>query len=56
MSASTPVGTSNSTSPAVKNALAANACALLSPASSKNSVLMPQMNDAASVCSRSKTR
>ena len=47
----TPVGISKSTSPAVKNALAANACALLKPASSRKSVLIPQMNDAASVCS-----
>ena len=30
-------------------AFAANACVLLSPASSKKSVLMPQMNEAASV-------
>jgi hypothetical protein len=35
--------------PAVKKALAANASRLLSPASSRNSVLMPQMKDAASV-------
>jgi hypothetical protein len=33
----------------VKNALAAKASRLLSPASSRNSVLMPQMKDAASV-------
>jgi hypothetical protein len=36
--------------PAVKNALAVNACVLLSPPSSRNSVLIPQMNEAASVC------
>ena len=35
--------------PAVKKAFAANASKLDSPASSRNSVLMPQMNDAASV-------
>jgi len=33
----------------VKNALAANASRLLRPASSRKSVLMPQMKDAASV-------
>jgi hypothetical protein len=49
VSATAPVGTSNSTCPAVKKALAANAWALLSPASSRNSVLIPQMVDAASV-------
>src|SRR5262249_56700374 len=49
MSATTPVGTSKATIPAVKNAFAANASRLLSPASSRKSVLMPQMNDAASV-------
>jgi hypothetical protein len=37
--------------PAVKNALAANASTLLSPASSRKMVLMPQMNDEASVVS-----
>jgi hypothetical protein len=35
--------------PAVKNAFAANASRFDSPASSRNSVLMPQMNEAASV-------
>ena len=49
MSATTPVGTSNSTMPAVKNALAANASAFESPASRRKIVLIPQMNDAASV-------
>ena len=49
VSATTPVGTSKSTMPAVKNAFAANASRLLRPASSRNSVLMPQMNEAASV-------
>ena len=49
MSATIPVGTSNSTIPAVKNALAANASRLDSPASSRKIVLMPQISDAASV-------
>jgi hypothetical protein len=49
VSATTPVGTSKITIPAVKNALAANASALLSPASSRKRVLMPQMNEAARV-------
>src|SRR3954454_23250674 len=44
-----PVGTSNSTIPAVKNALAAKASRFESPASSRKIVLIPQMNDAASV-------
>ena len=35
----------------MKKALAPNAWALLSPASSRNRVLIPQMNDAASVVS-----
>jgi hypothetical protein len=39
-----------------KNALAANASVFDRPASSRNSVLMPQMNDAASVVSRVRTR
>ena len=56
VSATTPVGTSNSTMPAVKNAFAPNASALLKPASSRNSVLMPQMKDAASVCRSSNSR
>src|SRR4030095_6962763 len=47
VSATTPVGTSNSTIPAVKNAFAANAAVTLSPASSRNRVLMPQMNEPA---------
>ena len=49
MSATIPVGTSKSTMPAVKNALAANASRFESPASSRKIVLIPQMNDAASV-------
>jgi hypothetical protein len=42
--------------PAVNRALAANAAVLPSPASSRNSVLMPQMNEAARVLSRMRTR
>ena len=56
VSATTPVGISNSTMPAVKNALAAKACVLSSPASSRNRVLMPQMNEAASVVSSVSSR
>src|SRR5688500_2965786 len=48
-SAITPVGISNSTKPAVKNALAANASRLFKPASSRKRVLMPQINEAARV-------
>jgi hypothetical protein len=55
-SAITPVGISKSRRPAVKKALAANASPLLRPASSRKSVLMPQMNDAASVCRSSSPR
>ena len=49
VSATIPVGTSNRTIPAVKKALAANASAFESPASSRKIVLIPQMKDAASV-------
>ena len=49
VSATTPVGTSKMTMPMEKKAFAANASVLLRPASSRNSVLMPQMNEAASV-------
>jgi hypothetical protein len=42
--------------PTVKNALAANASVLLSPASSRKSVLIPQMNEAASVVRRVSSR
>src|SRR4029453_12961252 len=42
--------------PAVNRALAPNAAVLLSPASSRNSVLMPQMNDAARVLNSMSTR
>ena len=41
-----PVGISKITSPTVKKALTVNAWVLSSPASSRNSVLMPQMNEA----------
>ena len=49
MSATIPVGTSKMTMPAVKNAFAANASRLLSPASSRKIVLTPQISDAARV-------
>jgi hypothetical protein len=42
--------------PAVNRALAVNAAVALSPASSRNSVLMPQMNDAARVLNSISTR
>jgi hypothetical protein len=48
-SATTPVGTSNSTMPAVKNALAAKASRFDRPASSRKIVLIPQIRDAARV-------
>ena len=56
MSATTPVGISKTTIPTVKKALAANASALFSPASSRKIVLIPQMNDEASVVSRVSVR
>ena len=56
VSATTPVGISKTTIPAVKKAFAEKASRLLSPASSRNSVLMPQMNDAASVFPSSSVR
>ena len=56
LSATTPVGTSKITWPSVKKALAAKASALLSPASSRKSVLIPQMNEAARVDSRVSAR
>ena len=56
VSATIPVGTSKSTCPAVKKALAVNAWVLLSPASSRNSVLMPQISDAASTVSSVSSR
>ena len=56
VSATIPVGTSKTTMPAVKNAFAANASRFESPASSRKIVLIPQMNDAASVLPRSRIR
>ncbi len=56
VSATTPVGTSKTTIPSVKNAFAANASRLVSPASSRKSVLTPQMNEAASVLPAVSTR
>ena len=56
VSATTPVGTSKTTMPAVKKALAAKASRLLRPASRRKSVLMPQMNEEASVLPRSSVR
>jgi hypothetical protein len=55
-SATIPVGTSNSTMPAVKNAFAANASRFVSPASSRKIVLIPQISDAASVFPSSRAR
>jgi hypothetical protein len=49
VSATTPVGTSNRTWPALKKALAANAPVTVSPASSRKRVLIPQMNEEAQV-------
>ena len=52
----TPVGTSKITIPAVYAALATNASVMLSPASSRNRVLTPQISEAASVWSRTRIR
>ncbi len=52
VSATTPVGTSKTTWPTVKNAFAPKAWAFDRPASRRNSVLTPQMNDAANVDSK----
>ena len=49
VSATIPVGTSKSTMPPVKKALAANASRLERPASSRKIVLIPQISDAARV-------
>ena len=49
VSATIPVGTSNTTMPTVKKAFAANASRFVSPASSRKIVLIPQMKEAASV-------
>ena len=56
VSATIPVGTSNMTIPAVKNALAANASRFERPASSRKMVLIPQISDAASVLPNSSPR
>ena len=56
VSATTPVGTSKMTMPTLKKALAAKASVLESPASSRKSVLTPQMNEAASVVSSVSSR
>ena len=49
MSATIPVGISKITIPAVKKAFAAKASRLLSPASSRKIVLMPQISEVARV-------
>jgi hypothetical protein len=49
VSATTPVGISNSTMPTVNAALAMKTSKMSSPASSRNSVLTPQITDAESV-------
>ena len=49
MSATTPVGTSNSAIAAVNAAFATNTSKIERPASSRNSVLMPQIREADSV-------
>ena len=51
-----PVGISKTIIPAVKNAFAANASRFESPASSRKSVLIPQMNEAARVLPSSSVR
>src|SRR2546430_15518439 len=56
VSATTPVGTSKITMPAVKKALAANASRLERPASSRKIVLIPQISEAASVLPSRRTR
>src|SRR2546428_6391719 len=56
VSATTPVGTSKITMPAVKKALAANASRFESPASSRKMVLIPQIKEAASVLPSRRTR
>jgi hypothetical protein len=54
-SATIPVGISNSTIPAVKNPLAANASKLFSPASNRKIVFTPQIRDAARVLPNPRT-
>src|SRR5207248_11046035 len=56
VSATTPVGTSKITMPAVKKAFAAKASRLERPASSRKIVLIPQMSEAASVFPSKSTR
>ena len=56
VSATIPVGTSNSTIPAVKKALAANASRFERPASSRKIVLIPQISDAARVLPKISSR
>ena len=56
VSATIPVGTSNSTIPAVKKAFAAKASRFDSPASSRKIVLIPQIRDAASVFPKRSSR
>jgi hypothetical protein len=56
VSATIPVGTSNTTMPAVKKAFAVNASRFESPASSRKIVLMPQISDAARVFPNIKAR
>jgi hypothetical protein len=55
-SATMPVGISNRTIPAVKNALAENASRFDKPASKRKIVLIPQMRDAASVFPKRRNR
>jgi len=56
VSATTPVGISNNTMPAVKAALAMNTSEIFKPASSKKRVFTPQITDADSVYSPAITR
>ena len=56
VSATTPVGTSKITMPAVKKALAVKASRFESPASSRKIVLMPQISDGARVLPKSSIR
>jgi len=56
VSATMPVGTSKRTIPAVKKAFAVNASRFESPASRRKIVLIPQINDAASVLPSRRTK
>lgn len=51
-----PVGTSNKTWPSMKKPLAKKAWALLSPADSRNRVLIPQISDVAKVLNSVRAR